>query len=502
MARVLLIRADGNAQIGLGHVMRCSAVADELLRVGITSTFLSRALPDWVRGQLDATGHGVRHLDLPETASEAEDAQATADLAREISSPRVLLDHYELGQIWTQTLRQHGVRQLAAFDDLAEQARDVDLLVDPSPGRAAEDYRDLVPAAATVLTGPTYAALRPEFALARDAAPEAPRNGGPCRVMISMGGVDPTGATLLCLDALDGRADVTLTVVLGSAAPMLPQIRDRIARMQTPTRLLLDRRDMSALIGDSDLVIGAGGTSALERCALGCASATAIIANNQVHNATALQKAGATVIIPELTAEAIAVTVAPFLTDPPPRAALGAKAQALCDGLGAPRIAAAIAALGSGIALRPALPEDMARIHALQSEPGARRYARTPDVPPLDSHQRWFTTRLARSGAEPFHIVTLNDMPCGFVRLDQQSDGASFEVSILISQSVQGRGIGHMALALLRLAHPLPQIIAEVHKDNAASQRLFASAGYQRLAEDRFASPGWAEIEQRQRHAD
>lgn len=501
MTRALLVRADGNARIGLGHVMRCMAVADELKRVGVATTFLSRALPDWVEERLRARGHAVRLLDLAEDSAEVEDAAATATVLAELEAIRVLLDHYGLSQGWTNKLRSETDVKIAAFDDLVAEPRDVDLLVDPSPGRLASEYGALVPAGAVVLTGSAYAPLRPEFALMRHKEPASKRPAGKCRVLISMGGVDPTGASLCCLDALDGRDDVTLTVVLGSTAPMLEETRLRVAQMQTPTRLLLDRHDMAQLIQDSDLVIGAGGTSSLERCALGRASALVVLADNQINNAAQLARAEAAVVIPELTPDTIRRTVEPLLRDRPRREAMGNKAAALCDGLGAPRVAAAVTALGTGVALRPAAQDDMMYVYQLQSEPGARRYSGVPTVPTLEEHQLWYTARLARLSDNPFHIVTLHGKPCGFVRLDRQAETRNWEVSILVSQTAQGQGVAHTALGLLRLTHPRHQIVASVHPENTPSQRLFEGAGYQRQAKDRFQSLGWAEIERR-RHAD
>ncbi|MEM6557856.1 MAG: bifunctional UDP-2,4-diacetamido-2,4,6-trideoxy-beta-L-altropyranose hydrolase/GNAT family N-acetyltransferase, partial [Pseudomonadota bacterium] len=317
-----------------------------------------------------------------------------------------------------------------------------------------------------------------------------------------MGGVDPDGASISCLDALDGQDNIALTVVLGSAAPKLADTKARVARMQTPTRLLLDRRDMAALIAESDLVVGAGGTSALERCALGRASVLAILADNQVNNASQLEAAGAVALIPELTPNAIRATVSPLLQNETARAAMGAAAASVCDGWGAPRVAAALCAFKTGVALRPVDRDDMEFVHRLQSEPGARRFARTPTVPPVEDHKRWFAVRLQNIADDPFHIVTLKGSRCGFVRIDRRDGALCWEVSILISERVQGQGVGHTSLGLLRLTYPMHDISAHVHPDNTASQRLFENAGYERRSEDSFFSPGWARIEQRRCHAD
>ena len=497
MIRSLLVRADGNARIGFGHVLRCVAVADEMARVGVATTFLSRTLPPWIADYLHAHGHRACLIGLQQDVPEALDAEITAAIAEDICADCVLLDHYELGHEWSRMLRP---LPLAAFDDLATCMRDVALLIDPAPGRGVADYTGLVPHHARVLTGPTYAALRPEFALAPKNAPKAP--GGLCRVLISMGGTDPAGASLAALEALDARSDITLTVILGSDSPFLEAIHARVARMQTPTRLLLDRCDMSALLAQSDLVIGAGGTSALERCVLGRPSVVVVLADNQRQNARALAQAGAAIIVERPTPKDIRKAALTLIEDAPTRNALGKAAARLCDGLGAPRVAAAILSLGADIMLRPADSSDMERVHQLQSEPGARRFARRPEIPHIEEHARWFTDRLTRGSDEPFYIITdSSGASLGFVRLDRV-DEITWEVSILIRQAVQGNGIARQALSLLRLTHPRRHIEAYVRPENNPSQRLFESTGYQRIAGDRFASPGWAEIEQRHQHAD
>lgn len=490
MIRHLCVRADGDGQIGLGHVLRTMTVAAELARTGTEVTYLCRSLSPWAAAQLERRGFAIRMLALPDGGDQTQDAHATCYALVACGADAVLLDHYRLTEAWTHHVKTETGLFLAAFDDLALDSRTVDLLVDTSPGRDAADYQDLIPGGALCLAGPRYAALRPEFAVATAHV----KADGPLHVAISMGGTDPTGATLRCLDALDGRSELTLSVILSSDAKMLAQTERRAAQMTTPTQLLLDRTDMADVLGGVDLVIGAGGTSALERCALGLPSVLAVLADNQIHNAEQLAKAGAVALLPDLSSTAILNVLEPFLAGAEHRAQMGRNAKALCDGHGAARVAAHMLSRSSTVRLRPATPQDLNRVHDWQCAPGARHFSRNPKPISLTEHSAWFARRLTRMNRDPFYIIEAAGAPAGFVRLDEVDTKAGHEVSILVSDQMQGRGVAQTALGLIRLAHPMPPITAEVHQDNAASQKLFTRAGYDRIDDTHFLSHGWQQI--------
>ncbi len=493
MIRHLCVRADGDGQIGLGHVLRTMTVADELARTGTGVTYLCRSLSPWAATQLERRGFGIQMLELP-NGDQAQDAQATCAALAACGADAVMLDHYGLTETWTEKVKAETSLFLAVFDDRAQDVRTLDLLIDASPGREAPDYAGLIPDGALCLAGPRYAALRLEFAV----APARTKPAGPVRIAISMGGVDPTGATLTCLDALDGRSDIRLSAILTSDAKMLAQTKARVARMTTPTQLLLDRTDMAAVLSEIDLVLGAGGTSALERCALGLPSVLAVLADNQIQNAQQLAKAGAAAVLPELSKEAILSVLEPLLHDLARRNEMGRQAKALCDGQGAARVAKAVLSRASNVSLRPVQPSDKTLIHSWQTAPGARQFSRNPEAPSLEEHSAWFDSRLTCMDRDPFYIIETGGAEAGFVRLDKVDD-QSDEVSVLVPSSAQGRGLATTALGLTRLAHPRRNILAEVHTGNTVSQKLFERAGYGRVDEAHFVSHGWDQIVEGQR---
>lgn len=313
-------RTDAAIEIGTGHVMRCLTLAAALRERGASCVFICRehhgnlldliadqghevlALP---RGSEVRCASGREHstaepphahwLGTDWKTDAAASLEALTGLAGGSLFDWLVVDHYGLDACWEKALRP-AVGRLMVIDDLADRPHDCDLLLDQSLGRVPEDYAGLVPRSAALLLGPQYALLRPEFAelraesLARRAQPRLQR------VLVTMGGVDKDNTTRRVLDALDASAlpaDVQITVVMGPKAPWLGQVRAQAERMRRTTEVLVGVRDMARLMTESDLAIGAGGTTTWERCALGLPSITLVLAKNQEAVAEMLKKAGA-----------------------------------------------------------------------------------------------------------------------------------------------------------------------------------------------------------------
>jgi UDP-2,4-diacetamido-2,4,6-trideoxy-beta-L-altropyranose hydrolase len=198
------------------------------------------------------------------------DAIQTKEAIGDIGADWLIVDHYALDFRWEAHLRS-CCRHIMAIDDLADRKQDCDLLLDQNLGRVPAEYDGLVPSVSKILTGPKYSLLRPEFAalrsqsLARRDVPQL-RN-----LLITMGGVDKDNTTGKVLNALKRCALLEtchITVVMGPHAPWLSQVRTQAAQMPWHTDVLVNAEDMARLMSDSDLAIGAAGTTSWERCCL------------------------------------------------------------------------------------------------------------------------------------------------------------------------------------------------------------------------------------------
>ncbi len=486
-------RVDAGDRIGLGHAMRCLALADALRARGARTVFAAAALPEKTAASLRACGHAVVSLARPaqiqrgepgdelDAAGQRADALATREgLAALGPLDWVVVDHYRLGLDWERAAAGFAQR-VAVIDDIAQRAHDCDLLIDHNVTAAWARYDGLLPARALRLLGPRFALLRARFARAKD-VPLRPR-AAVSRLLVAFGGADPTGETEKVLSALTAPALASLSVdvAVGAANPRLAAICSRAAA-RGGARVHVDAERIDELIDAADLAIGAAGVSALERCARGLPTVLIAVAGNQVPIAQALAHRGAAVYLGragEVDAERVARAIAGLAALPELVRTMAEKAADTCDGHGARRVA--VRMLSFDLRLRPAQPSDSDRVLVWRNDESTRRYAL--DSAPIDParHAAWFAERLKdEQGA----LLIGEDQrgPVGVLRYDVS--GAMARVSVYLVPGRHGEGLGAILLHAGHrwLAQHRPNvraIQADVLADNRASQLAFAEAGYE-----------------------
>jgi UDP-2,4-diacetamido-2,4,6-trideoxy-beta-L-altropyranose hydrolase len=330
--RVLFV-ADAGRAVGGGHVMRCLTLAEALERRGAECAFAATAD---VTAVLDGfAGPQIRRFPAP-SGDPAVLAILAAQAARTWGAGFVVLDHYGAGADEAAALRAAAGR-LLVIEDLRRRHA-CDLVLDSNLGRSARDYPGV-----EALVGPAYALVRPAFAAMREAALVRRRAmGAVSSVLVSLGLTDVGAITGRAVAALlPALGERRLEVVLGAGAPSLPDIR-ALAERDGRVSLHVETREMARLMAEADLAIGAGGSSAWERCVLGLPGVTVVLADNQKENTAALAKAGATTALPLNGAldRRLAETFGVLADDAAARSKMSQAAAGLCDGLGAERVAA------------------------------------------------------------------------------------------------------------------------------------------------------------------
>lgn len=348
----IVFRTDASLQIGTGHVMRCLTLADALRERGAQSTFICRPHAGHLLDLIQQRGHTANVLAPADDAFTAtadpthakwlgtdwaSDAAQTLQALSGQVADWLVIDHYALDRRWEQALRPH-TRRIMVIDDLADRPHDCDLLLDQNLGRQAKDYGGLLSRHTQTLIGPAYALLRPEFAQWREHSLQRRAQPQLKNLLITMGGVDQDNTTGQVLDALtrcELRTDLRITVVMGPTAPWLAQVQAHAAAMPRSTQVLAGVSNMAQLMAQSDLCIGAAGSTSWERCCLGLPTIQLVLAANQkeINAALELAESVLTVQLDDLKTELPSVFAQ--LASPAVLCRLSKNAAVVCDGLGA-----------------------------------------------------------------------------------------------------------------------------------------------------------------------
>ncbi|MBS2020281.1 MAG: UDP-2,4-diacetamido-2,4,6-trideoxy-beta-L-altropyranose hydrolase [Deltaproteobacteria bacterium] len=343
-----VFRVDASATIGSGHLSRCLTLARALGRAGAEIAIASRDPSEHTRGWIAREGHGLVLLGGAREAEATREAAGDAEL--------VIVDGYTFGADVHDAVRRPG-RIVAVVDDTGEAPVRADVVLNGNLFGEAIAYPD-VP---TRLLGPSYALVRDEFAEAR-ARDGARAAGDGRRVLVTMGGADPAGATEAFLAALDAAgpaiAPCDVTVVVGGANPRAGAIREASERPRGAhghrIGVQVDVLRMSDLMIEADVAVVAAGSTCLELACLGVPAVVVAVADNQEPVAAEVARRGLMASVGRFGPRSGAALVAAMdalLRDRPGRQAAIDLQRATVDGVGATRAAAALLALAS--ALRP-----------------------------------------------------------------------------------------------------------------------------------------------------
>lgn len=323
------IRADGSPQLGTGHIVRCLTLADELRQHGDSVVFVACPLPAGLGEQILAHGHELATI-AAGTQWQRDFEETAAALGARASIDWMIVDHYALDARWESSARDLAARVMV-IDDLADRPHECDILLDQNYYDDLDRrYDGLVPPACCRLLGPRYALLRQEFALARmQIRDPAPTVG---RIFVCFGGIDAGNQTAKAIRAIQStRLQVGVDVVVGSDHPHRHDV-SHMCESDSRFKCHCQPDDMAQLMARADLAIGACGTMAWERCALGLPSLVMVLAANQARAARDLARAGGCVNLGEaerVSAESLKQAVLALVADHETRRRLAAGALAL-----------------------------------------------------------------------------------------------------------------------------------------------------------------------------
>jgi len=230
----LLIRADSSSSIGLGHIMR-------------DVVFAAQHPQDTVRFACqNLSGNIIDQIPYPVDLLTSNDPDELIALIREQNIDRVVFDHYGIDAVFEKKVKDACGVTVLSFDDTYE-AHYCDILLNHNISADPTRYRGLVPEQCELYCGAEYTLIRDEFKTEKQIQREKFYD-----LFISMGGTDPTNATMKILSTLNDDFRVCVVTTSGN-----PHLRELKSFVQTKKNISLevDSKNIAQLLNQSCLAI-------------------------------------------------------------------------------------------------------------------------------------------------------------------------------------------------------------------------------------------------------
>lgn len=258
-------RADGNAAIGAGHLMRCLTVADELREQLGSAERIRFLCADEASAELvRARDYSVSVLDTDCQRME-EELPVLSKLIREAESesqrPVIVTDSYYVTDLYLEKLKDLG--KVILLDDMGNHAFPADVVINYNVFAREETYEKLYRGSGCrCYVGGQYVPVRPRFRNSRYELRQQVKD-----VLITTGGGDRDNIAASVLEAIRSEG-VTYHVVVGRFSP---HFDDWLRKEKEDGKVVLhyDVKDMAGLMSRCDLAVTAGGTTVYELAAVG-----------------------------------------------------------------------------------------------------------------------------------------------------------------------------------------------------------------------------------------
>ncbi len=292
---MIFFRADGNPEIGAGHVMRCLAIANAGRALGEECLFVT-AEPHFY-DVITKNGHENKVLKTDYRNMPAE-LEMLEELVDQYRPSALFVDSYYVSAMYLEMLWKYckacGCR-LIYIDDVFQFAYPCDILLNYNIYGPEMDYESLYREHNVVLPklllGSGYAPLRAEFRhLAKRVVRKDAKN-----ILVSTGGADPDHIAWEMVRFIADHEvripDVCFHVIIGS----MNEDRDKIENMAGCCKKIIPYYSvqyMQKLMSDMDVAVSAAGSTLYELCATQTPAVTYILEDNQVPGAECFRKHG------------------------------------------------------------------------------------------------------------------------------------------------------------------------------------------------------------------
>ncbi len=419
----IYIRVDGGAQIGLGHIIRCMALAS-MVKDAFFVYFFCMEIPDSEAEEIRK--HGFSLLIL----KDEEDffSQLTERCI-------VVLDHYGLGSAYQERIKLTGA-SLVCIDDTHDKNFFADLILNHAPGIAKESYQ--VQPYTQFALGPEYALLRPAML---ELAQKRRKQHGCETALICFGGADSRNLTSQTLEVvLAANLFKRIIVITGSSYPHLNELKSSLnAQSSVEHYHSVSEAGMAELLWSADAAIVPSSGILIEAIASGIRIISGYYVDNQKFLFENYKALNAFVSADDFSPQNLNRALSTI------RQKGNEELNRVIDGRSGERILKLLNQLlaEKDVSLRKAVATDLAVTFEWASDKTIRMFSFTKSEITFENHINWFLGKI-NDEACYYYLAEWQNNTVGSIRFDIKNEVAV--ISYLLSPGYHSQGLGIVLL--------------------------------------------------------
>ncbi len=272
-----LIRADGGFNVGMGHIIRCMALYDELIKNNVECIFVYKK-DKVVEGYFK--DKKVRYILMKAMELGGEKIEIK-NIIKNYNTDVIITDSYNINEEYLLFLKSLS-RYLVSIDDNYLFDYPSDIVINPNIYAEKKRYTKK---ASKYLLGGQYCILRDEF---RESSHKNIKVKAE-NILITMGGTDVNNVTPFIIKAIKKIHGININVIVGKGFENKELVEESCKNNQN-INLIYNPKDMRILMESADICISSGGSTLYELASLGVPTLFVIQADNQLRLAEYMEK--------------------------------------------------------------------------------------------------------------------------------------------------------------------------------------------------------------------
>lgn len=460
-------RVDANSTIGLGHLIRCIALA-EMLQSEFLINFHCFTLSPELKDEIIKRNYFYHELDDEETW--------LADLSNQNC---VVLDGYQFDYEFELTIKKTGAF-LVTIDDLFTRTFASDLIINHLPSAYPGNY--LARPYTLFALGLEYALLRSIFlklsvgrSLVKDKR----------SIFICFGGADPQNHTQKVVEFIAAKNYFDRICVVTGASYSYKEELDELIRKICPhveSYHNLDANKMADVMSTCNIAIVPASGILLEALALRMVVITGAYIENQYYLLDAFANKGYIFNSVDFSISNIENQLSEAISS------RYTGMESIIDGKSDERLRKYFRTLNiiNFIGLRAAGETDLDLTYRWANDSIIRRYSFSKNLITKDAHREWFLRKI-KDPECLYLLLFYNDSILGSVRFDIVEKDAIISYHIDSSFHNKGFGLPALKIGLEKLYNSshfkrINRIVGKVQLENIASIKIFEKLGFEKMA--------------------